>query len=278
MRPSGPPKRRSRRVLLIITLVAITLVTIDATGGGAFDPVRNLAADVTSPLSGAVSWTTSPFRNAWAGITGYDELEEENQALRDQLAEIEGNEILETNAQEQLERLRDQLNIAFVGDIPTEVARVATGPRNNFSDNRMEIDKGADQGLAVGMPVVTKSGLVGRLERVARTTSVVQLITDSEFVIGARVGDTQHVGIGHGTGWGEPFLVERVEVNTDIETGNVVLTSGFDRAIMPPLLPIGTISEIITNSASNTLLLKVDLSAELERLDVVQVMKWTPPA
>ncbi len=277
MRPPGPNRKRYRRVLLLITLLAVTFVTIDATGGGAFDPVRNLASDVTDPASGALGWVTSPFRNTWAGVTGYEDLENENQALREELDEIKGNDILETNAQEQLSRLNDQLNIRFTEGVETEVARAASGPRNNFEDNRMGIDKGTDSGLEVGMPVVTKAGLIGRLERVSAASSVVQLITDPEFVIGVRVGDTQHVGIGHGSGWSKPFIVERVEVNTDIEPGNVVLTSGFSRSIMPALLPVGTITEIVTDSASNTLILKVALSAELERLDVVQVMKWTPP-
>lgn len=278
MRPSGQKRNRSRRVLVVITLLAITLVTIDATGGGAFDPVRNLATDVTSPISGAIGWVTTPFSNAWAGVFGYGDLKDENDSLREELDEIRGNGIRETNAQEQLARLNDQLNIRFVEGTPTEVARAASGPRSNFDDNRMEIDKGSDQGLAVGMPVVTKAGLVGRLERVASTRSIVQLITDPDFQIGVRIGDTQHVGVGHGSGWGNPFIVERVEVNTDIDVGDVILTSGFDRSVMPPLLPVGTTTEIITDSASNSLLLRVDLSAELQRLDVVQVMKWTPPA
>lgn len=266
-------------MLLVITLAAITLVTIDATGSGAFDPVRNIASDIVSPVSGAVGWVATPFRNAWAGMNGYDDLERENERLRDELAQIEGEGIVETNAQEQLDRLRKQLDIGFVGQIPTEVARLASGPRNNFSDHRLEIDKGSDAGLEVGMPVVTKSGLVGRIERVASTRSVVQLATDPSFSIGVRVAETQTLGVGHGSGPRGPFVVDRgPELTAEIEPGDSVLTSGLDRAIMPADIPIGTVAEVQPDEAARTLILRVNWAASFSELDVVQVLKWTPPS
>jgi rod shape-determining protein MreC len=266
-------------VLLVITLLAITFVTIDATGDGAFDPVRNTASDVVSPLAGAVGWVTTPFRNAWAGVTGYEDLERENDRLRDELDRMEGLEITEANASEQLKRLQEQLDIGFVGDIPTQVARVTGGRRNNFEDHRVEIDKGSDAGLEVGMPVVTKSGLVGRLERVSKDRSVVQLATDPAFVIGVRLADTQVLGVGHGSGAGAPFVVDRgPELSDEVTVGEAVLTSGLDRSVMPPDVPLGYVQEVVPDESTQTLVLRVRLRAGLSELDVVQVMKWLPPS
>jgi rod shape-determining protein MreC len=266
-------------VLLVITLLAITFVTIDATGGGAFDPVRNTASDVVSPLAGAVEWVTTPFRNAWAGVTGYEDLQVENERLRSELDDLEGREITEANAAEQLERLQQQLNIGFVEEIPTQVARVTSGDRNNFEDHRVEIDKGRDAGLEVGMPVVTRGGLVGRIERVSADRSVVQLATDPTFVIGVRLADTQVLGVGHGSGAGAPFVVDRgPELSDEVAEGEFVLTSGLDRSVMPPDVPVGSVQQVVPDESSQTLVLRVRFSARLSELDVVQVMKWTPPA
>ncbi len=266
-------------MLLVITLLAITLVSIDALGGNAFDPVRNAASDVLAPAGDAVRWVTTPFRNAWQGISGYDELEAENAELRAELDRSLGADISNRNAVEQLERLTAQLDIGFVGEIPTEIARVATGPRNNFTDHRMEIDKGSDAGLEVGMPVVTKSGLVGRLERVANTRSVVQLATDPSFVIGIRVAETQDLGVGHGSGAASPFVVDRgIELSDEVEPGDAVVTSGLQRAVMPPDLPVGIVAEVQPDEAARSLILRVDLGAKLSQLDVVQVLKWVPPS
>ena len=280
MRPAAAaPRRRSRRVLFVITLLAITFVTIDTTGGGAFVPVRNLASDVVSPLSGAVGWVTTPFRNAWAGITGYEDLERENQDLQDQLDQIAASEITEANAKEQYDRLREQLDIGFVGEIPTQVARVTSGSGNNFEDHRVEIDKGRDAGLQVGMPVVTKRGLVGRIERVAASRSVVQLATDPAFVIGVRLADTQVLGVGHGSGADSPFVVDRgPELADQIRPGEAVVTSGLDRAVMPADVPVGLVHEVVPDESSQSLVLRIRFSARLSELDVVQVMKWTPPS
>lgn len=275
MRPTTT-RRRSRRVLIVVTLLALTFVTLDATGG--MDPVRNVAADVLEPVGRAVAWLTTPVRNAWQGITGYDELEKENEELRGELDGIRAEAARETNYAEQLERLTEQLNIRFVGELPTQVARVASGPRSNFEDNRVVIDKGRDAGLEVGMPVVTKAGLVGRLDRVAGSTSVVQLITDPAFVAGVRVATTQDLGVGHGSGAGNPFVVDQgIEIGDQVEEGDPVLTSGLDRSVMPPDIPIGLVTEVQPDEASRSLILRVDPGEHLSQLDVVQVVKWTPP-
>ena len=276
--PAGS-RRRSRRVLFVITLAALTLVTLDASGVNAFEPVRSTASDIVSPLSGAVGWVTTPFRNMWNGITGYGDLEEENERLREELADYEGADITERNYAEQLERLTKQLDVSFAGDLPTQVARVASGPRNNFSDHRLEIDKVSDAGLEVGMPVVTTNGVVGRIERVATQRSVVQLATDPSFFMGVRVGDTQDIGIGHGSGPDGPMVVDRgIELVDEVEVGDVVVTSGLERAVMPPDLPVGFVAEVQPDEAASQLILRVDFAAEFSQLDVVQVLKWTPQA
>jgi rod shape-determining protein MreC len=266
-------------VLLVVTLLAVTVITVDAVGGDALDPVRNATAEVVGPAGDAVRWATTPFRSAWSGITDYDELEQENQELRDQLDEALAADIENRNAVEQLDRLREQLDIGFVGEIPTEVARVASGPRSNFTDHRLEINKGSESGLEPGMPVVTKGGLAGRLERVGPNRSVVQLATDPAFIIGVRVAETQDLGIGHGSGPNGPFVVDTgIELVDQVEVGDAVVTSGLDRAVMPPDLPVGVVSEVQPDEAARSLILRADLSAKLSQLDVVQVLKWVPPA
>jgi cell shape-determining protein MreC len=47
---------------------------------------------------------------------------------------------------------------------------------------------------------------------------------------------------------------------------------------MPPDVPVGHVQEVVPDESSQTLVLRVRFSARLSELDVVQVMKWTPPA
>ena len=276
-KPASGPRRRSRRPLVIITLLAVTLVTIDAVGGGALDPLRSVASDVFSPVADATRWVTTPVRNAWAGITGYDELRRDNEALREEVAELRSEVASRENDSEELRRLQSEVGIEVQGDIPFQIARVASGPRNNFTDHRLEIDKGSSSGLEVGMPVTAGNGVVGRLVRVARTRSVVQLATDPKFVIGVRVGETQDIGVGHGSGAGNPFVVDRgIELEDDVEVGDAVLTSGLERSVMPPDQVVGRVAEVQPDEAARSLILRVDFAAELSQLDVVKVLEWVP--
>jgi rod shape-determining protein MreC len=265
-------------VLLVLTLVAVTLITLDARGLPVLDGLRNAASDVLAPVRRASEWATTPVRNAWNGVTSYGELEAENRRLRDELDELRANGMREANAQEQLDRLNEQLGLGFVRDLPTQLARLTSGPYSNFSDHRVEIDKGADSGLAVGMPVVTRAGLVGRLERVSRSRSVVQLATDPDFVVGVRLASSQDLGVGRGGGDANRFIVDRgIELEDPVERGEIVLTSGLDNSVMPPDVPIGVVDEVIPDENARQQLLRVRYAVDFSQLDVVQVVKWTPP-
>ena len=211
------------------------------------------------------------------GISDYDDLKTENEKLRDRVAQLEGDAAAGKNAVEQLKRLRRQLNLGFADDIPSQVARVATGPYSNFDTFRMEIDKGSDDGIAVGNPVVTRDGLVGRVDRVSRTRAVVQLLTDPEFRLGVRLASTQTLGIGHGGGDSDRFIVQKIQTGVPVEPGEVVLTSGLENSVMPPDIPIGTVDKVTVDENPGLRLLLVSYGTEFSELDVVQVLKWTPP-
>ncbi|MEZ5348223.1 MAG: rod shape-determining protein MreC [Microthrixaceae bacterium] len=119
--------------------------------------------------------------------------------------------------------------------------------------------------------------MVGRIVRVSGNRSVVQLATDPSFRVGVRLADTQVLGVGHGSGPKGPFVVDRgIEIEADIEENEGVLTSGLDRAIMPPDLVIGLVEEVEPDEAAQSLILRVDFAAEFSQLDVVKVLKWVP--
>jgi rod shape-determining protein MreC len=282
VRPLSQPgrgRRRSRYILLVLTLLAVTLITLDARGVVAITSAREGAVDVFAPVRDGAKWVTTPFRNAWNGITGYDALREENQDLRAELDRRRGEELRNANAVAELERLEEQLGIRYLGDLDTQIARVTTGAYSNFTDHTLELDRGSDEGLAVGNPVVTEAGLVGRLVQVSRTRSVVQLLTDPDLNVGIRLVSTGDIGVGRGGGDAETFLVDRgIDIADPVEPGEVVVTGGFEDAIMPPgqPIPVGTVDRVTADSAARIQVLHVDFAVDFTRLDVVQVIRWTP--
>ena len=125
---------------------------------------------MVSPIENAIGTVTSPVRNAWHGVTDYEDLQRENDQLRSQLAEEESTAIEQSDAERQLADLSASLNLPFAGDVPKVTARVVAGPRSNFS-HAIEIDKGSADGLVLGMPVATGGGLVGRIDQVTEDTA-----------------------------------------------------------------------------------------------------------
>jgi len=266
-------------VLLVLTLLAVTLITLDARGVVAISGARDGAVDAFSPVRDGARWVTSPLRNAWNGITGYDDLREENEALRAELDEVRGQELRGAAAEAELERINEQLDIGYVNDIPTQIARVTAGAFSNFDDHTLQLDRGSDAGLEVGNPVITRKGLVGRIVRVTGTRSVVQLITDPELYIGVHLPRSNVYGAGHGSGDGQWFIVDRqIDLGEPVEEREPVVTAGVDRAIMPVgmAIPIGTVDRITPDEANRVQILQVAYSVDFDELSVVQVLQWVP--
>ncbi len=284
MNPAGPlpskgtPRRRGRYVLLVVVLLGITLVTVDARGGSLFAPARDGAAEATGPIQRAGRWLSSPFRSTWHGIRDYPRVRQENERLREELARVRGDKIRNRNAQEQLTRLREQLDIGFTGRLRTEMSRVTLGPYSNFRSFSVTIDKGADRRLKVGMPVVTSAGLVGRISRVGPTTSQVELATSPDFVVGVRLASSQELGVGHGGGEINRFVVDKgISLDVTVNKGEAVLSSGLDSAVLPPDVPIGLVDRVTPNDAERSQQLLVRYAVDFSQLDVVQVVRWIPP-
>lgn len=274
--PRAARRGRPRFTIIVMTLLSVTVLTLDAKDVPVLSQMREGAAAVLSPIEGAFGSVTRPLRNAWGGVTRYEAVQKENRKLRSEIEALRGRAISESDAQSQVEQLKAQLDIPFATDFQKVVAQIATGNFSSFDDNTAQIDKGSDSGIKVGMPVVTPSGVAGRIERVTANRSTVRLLTDPDLRLGIRLSNDS-LGVGRGTGAGRPFLVdEGIGLSVPVKIGDPVMTSGQERAVMPRGLPIGTVKKITRVQSDQTQVLEVRLAADLSRLDYVQVLIWEP--
>jgi rod shape-determining protein MreC len=268
---------RSRLTLALLVLTSLAVLTLDFRDSSIVSGARRLASTAFSPVRGAAETVSEPFTDAWHGVTGFGDLEAENERLRAQLDEIEGESVRDADAAEQLDALLDQLQIEWVGDIPTATARVVAGPASNFS-HTIEIDKGSDHGFDEGMPVVTGAGLVGRLVQVSAGRSVVQLITDPDFAVGVRLVPGDSPGTARGTGEGEHLVVDTgLPDEETVRRGTALTTSGADRSAFPASIPVGRVRGTREGSGGLTLDLIVEPLADTTKLSFVTVMLWESP-
>lgn len=189
-----------RRVVVLVVLTCLLLITLDQRGNAIIDRVRGVVSLVVRPFDTAVRAITLPFSRVWNGIVNYDEVERENEALRDQLERMKGAEIESRSAiLEYRELLRlNNLTSKFIYD--TAVAQVVGESPSNFQ-NVVEINIGSSRGVEVGMPVIDGAGLIGRITKVFPDRSIVLLVTDAQYAISAQVLSTvQEVPLDPGSG------------------------------------------------------------------------------
>jgi rod shape-determining protein MreC len=263
---------RSRSTIIILALASITLLTLDFQGVGIVDGVRDGARTVFGPVESAADAVVDPFRDAWNGAFNYDELESENERLRGQLEEVAGDEVALDEVTEQLKALEEEVDLSPPAGFRAVAARVISQPSSNF-DRTIEIDVGSEDGVAASMPVVTGAGLAGRVLRVSADRSVIQLATDIDFAVGVRLVSTRDVGLARGQGEGKPLIIDdgSVEVDSEVETGENVVTNGGVRSAYPSGVPVGKVTSVERNQLGVPTV-EIDLVVELSRLSFVSVL------
>ncbi|MED5394404.1 MAG: rod shape-determining protein MreC [Actinomycetota bacterium] len=262
-----------RPTLTILILGALTLLTLQYRGVEPLSAFQRGARDVIEPLRALTDRVVSPARSVWSGLLDYDELQAENERLANELARMRGRRLTAEADGELLERLLGEVGIDFA-ELDTVVVRILGTPPGNFSTHTIEVDKGSDDGLAEGMPVVTGAGLVGRLESVDRSRSVVRLAVHPEFRVGVRLVGSQDEGLARGGG-GSGFLVIDAGVRADavVGAGEVVVTSG-GRSRFPADIPVGRVMDPGREGDFQREIV-IEPSASLENLSFLNVLLVT---
>ena len=271
---------RSRATLLFLILTSITVITLDfrGEGSGTIDKVRHLAADAFAPVRDAADSVLSPIGNVFNGITDYDDLEDENARLKARIADLQGRKIVDQDAAAELKELLRLQKLDWVGNVPTIAARVVSAPVSNF-EQTIELNRGSRDGIDVNMPVVTGSGLVGRVVDVSSTRAVVRLITDPASAVGVRIVESGEAGIAQGEGAGRTMSVGFVDVNSNVKRGDLAVTSGLEGGsdLYPASIPVGKVVKARKVSGELQQRVEVEPLADVAHLRFVKILTITHP-
>jgi rod shape-determining protein MreC len=175
-----------KRVILALLLTTVLLLTLDLRGNPVIDAAREGFTQVMRPVETATNVVTNPIERIWNGIADYDDLEQENIALQEQVDRLIGTQAAAEAAVIEGKELQALYSLPSLSGIDTEVARVIGRAVSNL-DQVIEIDKGSSSGIEVGMAVVNQAGLVGKVTQVTRSTARVMLVTDSRYTVAVKV-------------------------------------------------------------------------------------------
>ncbi len=270
---------RTRYVLAVLILAALTLVTIDArsNGSGFTSDIRSKVREAFAPIQRVTHTALQPIGNFLTGVVDYGSLRRENQRLRDEVAGLQQQSIQSAAEQSAAQQLFATEHLPFVGSIPTVGVTVIDNGFSNF-ENTVTINKGTTSGIAIGQPVVAAGGLVGSIEAVSANTGTVVLLTDPTFAVGVRLGAV-NVGTAQGVGRNVPL---RITVDTTSEAppkmtkGQPVVTSGLDLEKFPPNLPVGRIASSTTPPGAAEPDISLTPFVNVDQLAYLQVLIWAP--
>ncbi|MEM9563847.1 MAG: rod shape-determining protein MreC [Actinomycetota bacterium] len=245
----------NRRLLPLVVVTGLTLLALDASGFGPIGALRRGVLAVAGPVGVALEGAASPLTVAWNGAVHYDEVVAENHELRRRLADAEGRLAAQPDLRSELADLAAAVDVAGVDDIERVTARVVADRRSRI-ERIVELDKGTDDGIASGMPVVTGAGLVGVVTEASAGRAAIRLLTDADVAVGVR---GEH-GIGLVAGGADgtielepgPDLARAVEAGL-VGPGYRLVTSGAARSRFPAGLPVARLA------GDGTLLAEADL-------------------
>ena len=242
----------------------------------------------TSPLVDLANTITSPFRAVCTSVAGwfvdkqnyYEDvtaLKEENEALKQQIAEMEAT--VRQGAADSQENvfLRDLLDLRKqrrdLADF--ETATVMERSVTNWTSS-LTLDKGSVHGVEEGDCVIDGQGnLVGRISEVGYDWSTVLTVVDTDTSLGARVYRTQDIGIANG----DFALMERgqlrldsLPVSSQLLEGDLIVTSGLG-GYLPPDLVIGSVSSLQADDSDTAVYAVLTPAADLGSLTEVCIIK-----
>jgi len=145
------------------------------------------------------------------------------------------------------QHLRQLLEMQERAEQASTMAEILYVGRDPFS-RKVIIDKGSSQDIEEGAAVVDDTGLIGQVTRAFPWTAEIALISDREQVVPVQVVRNGIRAVVFGIGYDGALDLRFMPVNTDIENGDTLVTSGID-GVYPAGLPVAVVSNIERNAA-----------------------------
>lgn len=256
--------RKYRVPLLIVALffAALTFFSMQMRRREKTSPFERQFLNATAPLQAGIVSLTAIFGNGGDELT---RLDAENRSLRSRVVELE--EMRLENA-----RLKGLLDFRAGLENQTVVARVIGADATNWFQTII-IDKGSDQRLREGMPVINQHGVVGRIVKCSPRSSRVLLLIDASSALATLVERTRTRSICRGTG--DALSLDYVALPEDVAEGDLIVTSGLG-GVFPKGLPVGSVRSVVRGGFSMFQTIEIAPAVDFSRIEEVMVLRNEP--
>ena len=225
---------------IVFGLIAIGLIGLALSGY--LTPMSRIALN---PFVSAQAWIAVRYQ----GVQEFINAPQDTARLRQHNTELEAEV---SRLQTQIIELQQQLSETNVLSALVDFARA--NPENRYQAaaviardpspflHYVIINRGSDDGLRRGMPVVTQQGLVGRVAAVTAGAARVQLITDPGSTVNVQLEPIGAQAALHGSLTSD-ITLDMIPQEINIKPGDLVLTSGLGGSY-PSNILVGQVSGI----------------------------------
>ncbi len=256
----------------VAMFIAVNFVVITMTSRESL-PVSGLervAISLTSPFQLMVAKTMNFTESVWKTYFMTVLAAKENVELKVQLSKT--MEIKNRYEELEQENFRLKKFVNFTNSVPdTYIAAqvIARDPSPWFKT--ITIDKGENDGLSKGSPVLVSEGIVGQIIKVSKNYSQVLLITDRNSAVDALVQNTRVRGMVKGNNENKCSFIYALRKD-EIKAGEMIVSSGLDQ-VFPKGLKIGRVLDVKNVHFQLFQDIILETSVDFDKLEDVLVFK-----
>lgn len=264
-------------ILLISVIVFVSLLSLSLRTGDSTPFIQQASNDITAVLGRAFSGPANTVTNVFESVNNLQNTYEENQRLRVEIDKVYERQAEINVLRDENSRLAEELELKnSLTDFQTISGTVISRNPDNWVD-QIIVDRGSQDGVEVGMPVMSGNGLIGRISEVNPTSSKIVLLTNIEQTanqVSSEIVLEEEIIYGLISGYdssNDRLVMSQITSTTEIEEGELITTSGLG-GMIPRGLVIGEVEQVSMDAHGLAQQVFVKPAADFDNLRFVTII------
>ncbi|MDD2720696.1 MAG: rod shape-determining protein MreC [Gallionella sp.] len=231
--------------LVFFVVLSLLLMFVD-TRFHYLESTRSVVSVLISPLQRMAGLPAVIFEQGAEFFVTQGRLIAENKELRRQ-HERDAAQLLPALAiQQENQQLRAMQELQQRENLRGSFAEIVYAAHDVFS-MKLLINKGASDRIRPGQVVMDEQGVIGQITRVYPWLSEVTLVTEKDHAVPVQIQRNGVRTVVFGAGDTSQLVIRYMPVSTDIQNGDILVTSGID-GIYPQGIPVAKVIKIERNA------------------------------
>lgn len=266
--------------IVVVLVVAFGLMagsmTISSRGTGS-PLIIQFGNDVVGTVGRVVSAPVNALSRGTGAVSDLLNTYSENRTLKKQVASLAQTKVRNEQLANENSQLKKEAKLNKSLTDYTTVTAAVTARTPSAWQQQVIINKGQNNGVKKDMPVMSQSGLIGRVSQANKTNSKVELLSDTSdsanrFSIQIKGKDGRSVnGVinGYSANTGQ-LIVGQITSKARLSVGSRVTTNGMG-GMTPKGLYVGRVSRVGKDDYGLAQKVYIKPAADLNNLDIVTV-------